>query len=73
MDGDTEIIELATEAEDTETEKEDNTDEKDKKLQIDLSGLYAVSSDILNSNLELSSIETVHHPEITTPPPERFL
>ena len=70
MDGQQEIIELTTEAEDSESEKEDNKDEKDKKLQIDLSRLYCISSNILSNNLELSSIETVHHPEITTPPPE---
>ncbi len=71
LDCNVEMIEM-TEAEDTETEKEGDADEKEKKLQADLNLLYYSNALLSKNGLDIYDIETIHHSEITTPPPEHI-
>ncbi len=69
FDSEVELIEVCK-TEENESEKEDNKKEKENRLQIDF---YRANTDAFAlcwSCLCTKEFESLHHPEVTTPPPE---
>lgn len=67
--GESDLIELAG-SEDFEYEKEENKKEKEHKVRSDLHLSEIFKGALANKEFYLRQYISIHHPEITTPPPE---
>lgn len=64
-----ELIELCNSSEHNESE-EDTEKEKNHKLRIDINDLDTRDALLASVSSSFEHFSTLHHPEITTPPPE---
>jgi len=72
IDGDSELIELST-LEDSESEEEDKKEEKKDEIRFDF---YKTAYDELIAicrNLQDKDFLSMHHPDVSTPPPKFIL